>query len=242
MNSFANQAAIVTGASSGIGRAIALALAEEGASLYLIGRDEQRLEACAAEVRKKNVAVQKVRLDLTDDEAISRFVSRLRDDHTSVDVLVHSSGAFRRGKIESAPVQELDYQYRINVRAPYVLTQGLLPLLQANKGQIVFINSTQGLDAGETVGAFAATQHALKALADSLRKEVNADGVRVISVFPGRTATPRIEKIFALEGRAFRPELLLQPEDVAEMVTTALLTPRTAEVAEISIRPMTKTY
>jgi NADP-dependent 3-hydroxy acid dehydrogenase YdfG len=188
------------------------------------------------------VAVQKVRLDLTDDEAIRKFVSSMRENRSALNVLVHSSGAFRKGKIEDAPVDELDYQYRINVRAPYMLTQGMLPLLKKSKGQIVFINSTQGLDAGESVGQFAATQHALKALADSLRKEVNAHGVRVISVFPGRTATPRIEKIFALEGRAFRPELLLQPEDVAEMVTNALLTPRTAEVAEISIRPMTKTY
>ena len=163
MKSFANQAAIVTGASSGIGRAITLALAEQGASLYLVGRHEQRLEECATEVRKKDVAVQKVLMDLNDDEAIRKFVSSMRENRSALNVLVHSSGAFRKGKIEDAPVDELDYQYRINLRAPYMLTQGMLPLLKKSKGQIVFINSTQGLDAGESVGQFAATQHALKA-------------------------------------------------------------------------------
>lgn len=242
MKKFAGSAAVVTGASSGIGRAIAISLADRGASLYLIGRNEDRLEAAAAEVRKRSAAVQVVPMDLTDDGAILGFASALRHDELAVHVLVHSSGLYRGGRIESASVDELDLQYRVNVRAPYVLTQALLPLLKASKGQIVFINSTQGLDAGEAAGGFAVTQHALKALADSLRKEINDDGVRVISIFPGRTATPRIEKLFASEGRSFHPELLLQPEDVAEMVSNTLLTPRTAEVTEISIRPMLKTY
>ncbi len=71
---------------------------------------------------------------------------------------------------------------------------------------------------------------------------MNADGIRVLSIFPGRTATPRMEILFAKEGRAYKPELLLQPEDVAEMVTHALRLPRTAEVTDISIRPMQKSY
>src|SRR5260370_931141 len=85
-------------------------------------------------------------------------------------------------------------------------------------------------------------QHALRSIADSLREEVNADGIRVLSVFPGRTATPRIAKLFEKEGRAYQPGLLMQPEDVAEMVTHSLRLPHTAEVTEISIRPMQKSY
>ena len=82
----------------------------------------------------------------------------------------------------------------------------------------------------------------MKAIADSLREEVNADGIRVLSVFPGRTATPRMERLFREEGRAYRPELLLQPRDVAAIVIHALKMPRTAEVTEISIRPCAKSY
>jgi short-subunit dehydrogenase len=239
---FAGTSAVVTGASSGIGRAIAISLAEQGASLHLIGRSEQRLEAAAAEARERDAAVRAVAMDLTEDSAILQLVAALKRDELAVHVLIHSSGLYRGGRIESAPVDELDAQYRVNVRAPYVLTQALLPMLKASKGQIVFINSTQGIEAGHSAGGFAATQHALKALADTLRKEINDEGVRVISVFPGRTATPRTKELFALEGKAFHPELLLQPEDVAEMVNNALLMPRTAEVTDISMRPMLKTY
>ncbi|PYT95834.1 MAG: hypothetical protein DMG36_01615 [Acidobacteria bacterium] len=93
-----------------------------------------------------------------------------------------------------------------------------------------------------TPGSSLATQNAFRSTADSLRDEVNADGIRVVSIFPGRTATPRMEKLFAKEGRAPKPELLRQPEDVAEMVTHSLRLPRTAEVTDINIRPMQKSY
>ena len=86
-----------------------------------------------------------------------------------------------------------------------MLTQMLLPLLKKPRGQVVFINSSAGLTARPDVGYFSATQHAFKALADSLRCEVNADGVRVLSVYPGRTATPRIQALHAKEGRPYQP-------------------------------------
>jgi NADP-dependent 3-hydroxy acid dehydrogenase YdfG len=122
------------------------------------------------------------------------------------------------------------------------LTQRLLPLLKKPRGQIVFVNSSAGLSARHNTGQFSATQHAFKALADALRDEVNADGVRVASIFPGRTATPRISNLHTKEGREFKPELLLQPEDVASVVTNCLYLPWTAEVTNISIRPMVGSY
>jgi NADP-dependent 3-hydroxy acid dehydrogenase YdfG len=85
-------------------------------------------------------------------------------------------------------------------------------------------------------------QHAFRSIADSLRDEVNALGIRVLSVYLGRTATPRIAKLFETEGRAYQPDLLMQPEDMAERVTHSLCLPRTAEVTDISIRPMQKSY
>jgi NADP-dependent 3-hydroxy acid dehydrogenase YdfG len=115
-------------------------------------------------------------------------------------------------------------------------------MLQVGPGQIVFINSSVGLKAVGGVSQFAATQHSLKAIADSLRDEVNPDGIRVLNVFPGRTATPRQESIFQREGRTYHPELLLQPEDIAAVVVNSLTLPRTAEVTEISIRPLKKSY
>ena len=144
------------------------------------------------------------------------------------------------GKIETAPVMELDQQYRNNVRGPYLLTQALLPLLRRRQGQVVFINSSLGLTARGQVGPYAATKHALKALADSFREEVNVERLRVLSVYLGRTASPMQALIHAMEGKAYHPEYLLQPSDVAAVVLNALCLPRTAEVTDISIRPLRK--
>ena len=106
----------------------------------------------------------------------------------------------------------------------------------------MFVNSSQGLHAKGNTGLFAATQHALKAIADSLREEVNADGIRVLSIFPGRTATPRMKALYQAEGRPYQPELLLQAEDIAQIVLDALLLPRTAEITDIQVRPQIKSY
>jgi NADP-dependent 3-hydroxy acid dehydrogenase YdfG len=90
------------------------------------------------------------------------------------------------------------------------------------------------------VGQYAASKHALRAIADSLRDEVNPDGVRVLSVFLGRTASPMQADIYRAEGRRYQPEQLMQPEDVAAVVINALSLPRTAEVTEVRMRPMRK--
>ena len=145
------------------------------------------------------------------------------------------------GPIEHASLAALDGQYQTNVRAPYVLTQTLLPMLKARRGQVVFINSSSGIVAKPMSAQYDSTKHALKAIADSLRGEVNPDGVRVLSVYLGRTASEMQERIHQAEGRPYRPELLLQPQDVASVIVNALSLPRTAEVTDIHIRPMLKT-
>jgi NADP-dependent 3-hydroxy acid dehydrogenase YdfG len=180
--------------------------------------------------------------DLNVDGAIEGLVQRLEREFTVLDILVHCAGTFSTGTIEKTPVQQLDTLYRTNLRQPFALTQALLPLLKSRQGQIVFINSSQGLQARGNTGLFAATQHALKALTDSLRQEVNADGIRVLSIFPGRTATPRMKELYEIEGWPYRPELLLQAEDIAQVVLNALLLPRTAEVTNVEIRPLIKSY
>ena len=170
------------------------------------------------------------------------MAERVERDFGRADVLVLCGGAIFHGALDRAPLEQFDMMYRANLRGHYALIQGLLPLLRKQRGQIVFINSSAGLRSPATVGQFSATQHAFRAVADSLRDEINGDGIRVLSVYPGRTATPRMEALFAKESRPYRPELLLQPEDIAAMVTQALRLPRTAEVTDISIRPMQKSY
>jgi NADP-dependent 3-hydroxy acid dehydrogenase YdfG len=231
--------AVVTGASSGVGRAIALALARESATVALVARREAELAVVAQAAREAGGDARSFPTDLGEDSEIAALVEHLQI-FPGIDVLVHSAGTYARGPVEEVPVEDLDRQYRINVRAAYQVTRHLLPMLRRRQGQVVFINSSAGLNARQHVSQYASTKHALKALADGLREEVNADGVRVLSVFLGRTATPLQAAIHEMEGRPYRPDRLIQPEDVATVVLSALCLPRTAEVTDISIRPLAK--
>jgi NADP-dependent 3-hydroxy acid dehydrogenase YdfG len=230
---------VVTGASAGIGRAIAVALAQAGATVWAIARRADELEATASLAQGAG-QIEPYPTDLSIDAQIQSLASVVGRNRASLDVLVHSAGAYLRGPVAAAPVDDLDRQYRLNLRTPYLLTQALLPALRARSGQIVFINSTVVFGAGEGVSQFAATQHALRAFADALRQEVNADGVRVTSIYPGRTATPRQARIHAIEGKVYAPERLLQPADVADVVLKVLTMPASAEITDVRLRPVLK--
>src|SRR5713226_3978707 len=233
MESLKNQIAVVTGASSGIGKAIALSLAAQGTELYLAARRKELLEVVAKDAQALGARAHACPVDLTKDEDIHALGEKLQREFSRLNILVLCGGAIAHGTHGTAPLADLDLMYRSNVRGHYALIQTMLPLLRKAPGQIVFINSSAGLRSPVGAGQFSATQHAFRSI---------ADGIRVLSIYPGRTATPRMEKLFGKEGRAFKPELLLQPEDIAEMVTQSLRLPRTAEVTDISIRPMQKSY
>jgi len=242
VKALAKQWALVTGASGGIGTAISQALAREGANVILVGRDRAKLDAVVRGLPNGSQTAIAIACDLTKVEDIDSLVDQVAAIDERLDTLVHCAGVVEHGLLAGTPLGSLDRQYQANVRGPLLLTQQLLPKLRSPQGQIVFINSSVGLKARANAGHFSATQHAFKALADSLRDELNGSGIRVMNVFPGRTATSRIAKLHELEGRPFQPEVLLQPEDVASVVANALALPWTAEVTDISIRPMMKSY
>jgi NADP-dependent 3-hydroxy acid dehydrogenase YdfG len=232
--------ALVAGGSEGIGRAIALALAARGHDVWIAARRTEPLEAVVAEIRAGGGTAEGRSVDLVDDAARAALVEEVLAGDGGVDVLVHSNGTIVRGDVADAALDDFDLQYAANVRAPYALTQALLPGLIRSRGQVVFVNSSAGLAPSANASQYGATMHALRAIANVLRDEVNAAGVRVTSIYPGRTATPRQARIHEWEGREYRPERLLQPEDVAAIVVAALELPRTAEVTDITIRSMTK--
>lgn len=240
MPALSGQIAVVTGASSGIGEAITLSLADEGAKLCLVDCNLENLEDLAGRAKQFSERISLYTTDLGIDSEIYRLAASIQKEHGDIDILIHSAGVISLGKIERASIEDFDYQFRINVRAAYLLTQALLPLLKRRVGQVAFINSSAGLTARAGVGQYAATKHALKAIADSLREEVNGDGVRVMSVYPGRTASPMQAMLHQLEKKTYSPEKLLQPTDVAAVVIHALSLPRTAEVTDIEIRPLLK--
>jgi NAD(P)-dependent dehydrogenase (short-subunit alcohol dehydrogenase family) len=232
------QRAVVTGASSGVGRAIAIALAREGATVMLVGRDPARLEAATAEAGNGAVAQ---RADLTRDEDLRALAERALEDLGGIDILVHAAAIIELGPVEEGQMDDFDRLYQTNLRAPYALTKALLGSLCMRGGQVVFVNSSAARNGGAANAAqYAATKGGFAALADSLRAEVNEAGVRVLTLYLGRTATPMQTTVLESEGRICTPDALIQSEDAAEMVVGALSLPRTAEVTEIAMRPMRK--
>ena len=240
MRTFEGQTAVITGGGTGVGAAVALALAKAGASVQLVGRRPDKLKSVAAEARSFGSEATCYSVDLGADSGQLELTQRLRD-LPRVDMLIQNAARYVAGLIEQASIADFDIQYQTNVRAPYILTKALLPMLKAQRGQVVFINSSSGMVAKPMSAQYDSTKHALRALADSLRGEVNAYGIRVLSVYLGRTASELQERICKLEGKPYRPEHLLQPGDVASVIVNALSLPRTAEVTDIHIRPMIKT-
>jgi NAD(P)-dependent dehydrogenase (short-subunit alcohol dehydrogenase family) len=242
--SLAGQIAYVTGASGAIGGAIAVALAGAGAHLSLNGRNAERLRAAAnrvlaaAKAAGAPIEIDLDAADLTDDTDLTASADRVLDRFGGVDLLIHSAGYFHMAPTAEAPIAELDRQYRVNLRAPYLLTQQLLPSLRQRRGQIVFINSTAGFHpARGGYAAYSASKHGMRAFADGLRDEVSPDGVRIISIFPGRTASRMQERVRELEGQPYDPADWMRPEDVAATVLHALTLPASAELTDLLVRP-----
>jgi NADP-dependent 3-hydroxy acid dehydrogenase YdfG len=228
------QLALVTGASGAIGGALATALARQGADLILAGRDGARLEAVAGALGER--VREAVACDFEASGEPARLAARVQRSASGLDLLAHAAGLFLAGDLEAADDAAFERLLRVNLRAPLELTRGLLPLLRRRQGQIVFVNSS--VTGRRGVGLYAASKHALRAVADSLRDEVNGDGVRVLSVYPGRTASSMQQAVHRAEGRAYEPGRLVQPADVAQAVLAALALERSAEVTDLHLRPM----
>ena len=226
------RAALVTGASTGIGRAIALVLAAEGYLVWAIARRAELLNDLAAEARGRICAWP---MDVTATD-LGSLVAAVGQETTAFVALVHCAGQIATAAcLQSDDALLARRLFEVNTIAPYRLTAALLPLM-APGGTVVFLNSTRGLEAGPGVAEYAMSKHALKALADSVRFDANERGVRVTSVYGGRTATPMQQAIYAERGEPYDPERLLQSEDLARVVACLLNLPPGTEVPDVTVR------
>ncbi|MEO8043559.1 MAG: SDR family NAD(P)-dependent oxidoreductase [Spartobacteria bacterium] len=238
MGLFSGQTILVTGASGGVGEAMVRRLAGQGATVCLTSRNRKRLEEIAGGLSEGRGRCYPA--DLTVEQELGKAVEAILADNERLDAVVHCAAIIVLGAVVTATVRDFERQFQVNVVAPFRLTQLLLPALISSRGQAVFINSSAGRHASAEVSQYAATKHALRAVADSLRDECNATGVRVCSLFLGSTATPMQAAIRAEQKRRYEPERLIQPDDVAEMIAAVLALPRTAEVTDLVMRPTEK--
>lgn len=226
---------IVTGATSGIGTAVARAFADSGARVFLLGRDARRLAAQARRLPRARVAGTAV-ADLCSLAQTKTLLDTLRRRLARVDVLIHCAGEHGWSVPGQPDPQLFERLFALNVRAPYLITQGLLPQLARARGLVIFVNSSVVRSAGTGVEAYKATRVALQGLTDSMRPELNRRGVRVTSLFPGRTATARMRGIYAHERKRYRPGLLLRPRDLAQLLLALTQAGTRLEITDLHVR------
>ncbi len=219
---------LITGAGSGIGSALTGALHARGDSLLLLARSEER----AAEFDAQWSGATTLVADLSD--AASLAALELPD---SLDSVVHAAGVVDLGPVAELTAVQWREHLDVNLVAPAELTRLTLPALRAARGTVVFVNSGAGLRANPQWAPYAASKHGLRALADSLRAEEREHGVRVTSVYPGRTATPMQERVHDQEGKEYDAGDWIRPETVADAILNVLDLPRDATIPDVTVSP-----
>jgi NADP-dependent 3-hydroxy acid dehydrogenase YdfG len=217
--------ALITGASGGIGSAIAAALAPTH-TLMLAGRPSARLDAVAGPLGASTLP-----LDLSRPETIAAAADLVDE----LDVLVHNAGVLHPGHVGDSGIPEWRATFEVNVVGAVALTLALLPALRRGAGQVVFINSGSGQKVSPGMASYSASKFALRAFADSLRADEPA--LRVTSVYPGRTDTAMQRDLVAFEGGQYDPARFLRPATVAAAVANVVATPPDGHVHEVMLRP-----
>lgn len=255
---------LITGATGGIGAAVAGLLRGRGHDLILTGRSAERLDALAGSLRggahaatqvivtaaagpaagngatgvpaaqPARASIRTVPLDLNEPRRLEAALA-MEGLPERLDGLVHAAGHVHLSTVADLEADEWTDHLNVNLVSAAELTRLLLPALRAARGHVVFVNSTAGLRANPDWAAYAASKFGLRALADSLRAE--EPGLRVTTVYPGRTATEMQRKVRGQEGKPYEASDFAAPSTVARVLLAALETPRDAVVSDVTVRP-----
>ncbi|WP_322763513.1 SDR family oxidoreductase [Staphylococcus epidermidis] len=222
--------AVVTGASSGIGEAIAKKLSQQGASIVLVGRNEQRLNEIAQQL---NNPAKVVTADVTVKSNIDDMLKAVIDHFGHIDIVVNSAGQSLSSKITDYNVEQWDTMIDVNIKGTLHVLQATLPyLLKQSSGHIINLASVSGFEPTKTNAVYGATKAAIHAITQSLEKELARTGVKVTSISPGMVDTPMTE------GTDFGERKKLEAQNIADAVVYALTQPSNVNVNEVTIRPV----
>jgi NAD(P)-dependent dehydrogenase (short-subunit alcohol dehydrogenase family) len=216
--------ALVTGGSSGIGRAIARMLRDEGYDLTLASRTPEKIEAAAAELGAQSVAA-----DVGKEDDCIRAVALHRERFGGMNVLVNSAGIGIAGTVESLQTKHIDLQLGINLRGLLIVTRESIPLLKASRGWIVNLASIAGTMPTPGLTVYGATKAAVISVTRSQNAELEADGVRSIAICPGFVDTPMAE------WSGLPSDEMIQPEDCAEIVRMCLRLSPHARIPQVVV-------
>ena len=209
---------IVTGASSGIGRALAFAASREGDRVVLVARRAERLEAIAADIRAAGGTSVAVAADVIARESPAKIVSAAVQSFGRIDVVVNNAGAYGYGELLEQTDASLEAQWQLHVAAPLRLARAALPHLEATRGQLVFLGSGVARVPLPNAGAYSLGKAAIRAAAVQLRRELRARGIAVTYVDPGVVAS----EFHSSQNIARPPGGIVSPERVARAILRAL--------------------
>lgn len=227
--------ALITGASSGIGRATALALADVGYDILLVARDEQKLGIVAAEVEGKGRKAETLSLDLSQVEQIQSQLQAFIGEG-GLDVLINNAGIGYTGRLADMPLADWQQVMNLNLGSVFECTRAVLPMMRkAKAGTIVNIASVAAYNAFPDWGAYGVSKAALVSLSKAFAVEERGHGIRVSIVSPGAVNTP----IWDTEtvDADFDKSQMMTAEMVAQAITNVVMMPQAAVVEEIMVMP-----
>ena len=235
-----NKTALITGASSGIGKATARIFAQNGIRLIICGRRQEQLESLQKEL-SQNTEVRILNFDVRDKERVSHCIQNLPEDFSKIDILINNAGnAHGLDPIQNGDRDDWDSMIDINVKGLLYVTKAVLPSMIAQKnGHIINIGSTAGKEVYPNGNVYCASKHAVDAINQGMRIDLNGKGIRVGAINPGMVETEfskvrfkgdddRAEKVY----QNFTP---LQPEDIADIIWFAVTRPPHVNIADLTV-------
>jgi 3-oxoacyl-[acyl-carrier protein] reductase len=238
VSSLAGKIAVVTGAGRGIGRAVAINLAQSGCRVILTARTLDQLEQVQQEIATHGGEVVCVPADLTRDDDIDRLAEESRKPWGPADILINNAGWGKRAPIVKGRQEDWDQTFRLNLRAPMILTKALLPpMIEKGNGAVINIGSISGKTGEANGAAYSASKFGLIGFTQSLYEEVREYGIKVAVILPGFVDTPLIPP-----NRQLDRSKMIQPADVAQTVDFILTSPQTCCPVEIILRPQKSPY
>ena len=231
----AGKVALVTGASRGIGRAIAQAFGREGASVALAARTQKDLAEAAREVEAAGGKALALTADVADPDQAARLTTDTVGQFGKLDILINNAGVGCRGKVDELAVADWDRAFGVNLRGVFLVTRAAVPAMKKNGGgHIVNIASVAGLVANPGISAYNATKFGLMGFSESLMLELRHDHIKVSVICPGSTDT------YFSPGGPGGParENFLTPEDVADAVADLVSTSANALISQVHLRPL----
>jgi 3-oxoacyl-[acyl-carrier protein] reductase len=234
MQDLKGKKAIITGGNRGLGKATALAFAQEGIDVAITGRDEKALQATVQELEQLGVKATYAVFDIGNYAAVQEGIKTLIDQLGSVDILVNNAGIAAFGTFNEMDVDQWSRIIQTNLMGMYYVTKEVLPhLINQNHGEIVNVSSTAGLSGNASTSAYSASKFAVIGMSESLMREVRKNNIRVCTLTPSTIATDMAVNL----GIASKDseDSVLQPEDFAELVVAGLKLPRRAMLKGASL-------